>query len=133
VQQQHAPLGAVALGGRLEGVDQLLQRAVDAENAVAVPGGVLGEELETDHLLLELVRLLDAVAEDHVVQPLVGGARHLRVAGDDVQVFLERTLPVDLLIFREVQLLAQGGEDGLANGRRHRCLLSAGSAAGAPL
>ena len=33
VQQQHAPLGAVALGGRLEGVHQLHQRPVEAVDA----------------------------------------------------------------------------------------------------
>ena len=61
VQQDDAALGAVAQGGALERVDQLHQRPVEAVDAVAVPGGELGEELEAGDLLLVLVHVLGAV------------------------------------------------------------------------
>ena len=121
VQEQHAALGAVALGGRLEGVDQVHQRPVEAVDGVAVLGGELGEELVAGDLLLVLVHLFGAVREDHVVQPLVGGARHLGVLAHDVQVFVEGAFPVLLAIVTEVQLLADGVEDRLTCG--HRCHL----------
>jgi hypothetical protein len=76
VQQDDAPLGAVAQGGTLERVDQLHQRAVQPVDGVAVAGGELGEELEAAHLVLVLVDVLGAVRQDHVVQALV------RRAGD---------------------------------------------------
>src|SRR5205085_2530492 len=79
VQQQDAPLGAVALGRRLEGVDQLHQRPLQAVDRVAVLARVVGEEAVADDLVLVLVHLLGAVGQDHVVEALVGAARHLRV------------------------------------------------------
>ncbi len=93
VQQQHAPLGAVALGGRLEGVDQVHERPVEAVDGVAVLGGEFGEEPVAGDLLLVLVHLLGAVRQDHVVQPLVGGARDLGVLAHDVEVLLEASPP----------------------------------------
>ena len=75
VQQDDAAFGAVAQGGRLEGVDQLHERPVEAVDGVAVPGGELGEELEAGDLLLVLVHVLGAVRQDHVVEPLVRRAR----------------------------------------------------------
>ncbi len=116
VQQQHAAFGAVALGGRLEGVDQLHQRAVEAVDAVAVLGGELGEELVADDLFLVLVDLLGAVRQDHVVEALVGGAGHLGVLAHDVQVLLERPFPVLLAIVAEIDLLADGAQNRFARG-----------------
>src|SRR5256885_7299675 len=63
------------------------------------------EELETRDLLLVFVYLLGAVANDHVVETLIRRARHLGVLADDVEVFVETSLPVLLAIITEVQLL----------------------------
>ena len=52
VQQQDALLGAVALGGRFEGIDQLHAAGVQAEDGVAVLGREFGEELVAGQLFL---------------------------------------------------------------------------------
>ncbi len=83
-----------------------------------MPGGEVGEELVAGDLLLLLVHLLGAVREDHVVQPLVPGARDLGVPADDVQVLVELALPVRLAILTKVQFLPQLGEDRLTVSRR---------------
>jgi hypothetical protein len=46
------------------------------------------------------------VRQDHVVQALIGGARHFRVFAHDLQVFLEGAFPVDLSIVAEIELFA---------------------------
>ena len=66
MQQQDAPLGAVALGGRLEDVDQLHQRPVEAEDGVAVLVGELGEELVAGDLLL-VARTTSSVPCDRIM------------------------------------------------------------------
>ena len=95
------------MAARLEGVDQLHQRPVQAVDGVAVPGGEFGEELVAGDLFLVLVYVLGAVRQDHVVQPLVGGARDLGVLDDDVEVLVERPLPVLLAVVAQVR--AGGG------------------------
>jgi hypothetical protein len=121
MQQQHAALGAVALGRRLEGVDQLHQRPIQTEDGVAVLGGVLGEEPVANDLLLVLEHLLGAVREDHVIQALIGRPRDLRVLAHDVEILVERAFPVDLTVIAQVQLLANAGKNGFTC--RHRCHL----------
>ena len=86
VQEQDAPLRSVAVGGALEDVDQVDQGPFQAEDGVlAVVFRVL-EELVADQLLLVDHDLLGAVADDHVVDPLVGRAGHLGIALDDVEI-----------------------------------------------
>ena len=116
VQKQDAFLGAVALGGGFEGVHQVVKLAIEAVDGVAVQGGKFGEELVACHLFLLFVALLGAVRQDHVVQPLVGGAGHFGVFADDVQVLLESALPVLLAIIGQIELLPQSGQDIFAGG-----------------
>ena len=54
--------GAVSLGRGFERVDQLHQRAVQAVDGIAVPGGEFGEELEAHDLFFVLVDVLGPVA-----------------------------------------------------------------------
>jgi len=126
VQQQDAPLGAVAVGGRFERVDELHQSAIEPVDGIVVAGGELVEELVANDLFLVLVRLLGAVRQDHVVQALVGVAGDLGVGADDVEVLFERTLPVDLGILAQVELVAQSAVGTMPRGIA-RCLAGQGS------
>ena len=66
------------------------------------------EELVADQLLLVDDDLLGAVADDHVVDPLVGGPRDLGIVLHDVEILGERAGPVFLLVV--VQVLATGDQ-----------------------
>ena len=108
VQEQDAPLGPVAVGGAHQDVDKVHQRPFQAEDRVlAVVFRVL-EELVAEHLLLVDHDLLGAVADDHVVDPLVGRSGDLGIVLDDIEIFGERAGPVFLLIV--VQVLATGDQ-----------------------
>ena len=90
VQQDHAPLGAVALGRALEHVHQPHQRDVEAEDGVAAAVLLVLEEVVADQPLLVVDVLFLPVRQDHVVDALErGAARHDGVLADDVQVLLE--------------------------------------------
>ena len=80
VQQQDAPLRPVAVGGAHEDVDQVDQGPFQAEDGVLALVVRVLEELVADQLLLVDDDLLGPVARDHVVDPLVGRAGHLRIA-----------------------------------------------------
>jgi hypothetical protein len=60
------------------------------------------EELVAECLFLVDHDLLGPMAEDHVVDPLIGGAGHLRVRADDIEIFGKRAVPVLLLIIGQV-------------------------------
>src|SRR5262249_8476974 len=77
-----------------------------------------------------LVDLLRTVREDHVVEALVSGPRHLRVLAHDVQVLLQGPLPVLLPVVTEVDLLAHRAEDLLAGGHHGSSPFSSGAGAG---
>src|SRR5262245_2105732 len=94
VEEHHPPLGAVAEGGGLEDVDEVLEGLLEAEEAVLPPADRVLEELVADDPLLPLLRLLDAVEVDHVVEALEGVAQDEGVPLDDLEVVLERPLPV---------------------------------------
>ena len=68
------------------------------------------EELVADELLLVDDDLLGPVAEDHVVDALVGGPGHLGVAADDVEIFGEGAVPVFLLVIRQVLAAGDQGD-----------------------
>ena len=102
VQEQHTPLGAVAVGGALEDVDQVDHRPFQAIDRILA--GVVGilEELVAEPLLLVDDDLFGAVARDHVVNALVGGPGHVGIASDNVEVLGKATGPVLLLIIVKV-------------------------------
>ena len=102
VQQDDALLGAVALRRRLEDVDQLHERDVEAVDRVAPAVLLVLEEVVADQLLLVVDVLFLAVRQDHVVDALERGARDLRVLADDLQVVLEGAVPVQLLVLAVV-------------------------------
>jgi hypothetical protein len=107
VQQDDALLGPVSLRRALEDVDQLHQRHVQAEDRVPAAVGLVVEEVVADEPLLVVDVFRLPVAEDHVVDALEGRAGDARVLTDDLQVFLERSLPVQLL---EAGLVLEGGD-----------------------
>ena len=108
MQQQHALLDAVALGGAFEGVDQAPQRGVQPEHGVVAVIFGIAEESITDALLAKLLVGLGAVREDHVVDALEGVAGYARLGADDVEVFLKRPFPV--LAAELAEILALGDE-----------------------
>ena len=67
VQKKHAAFGAVTLGRRLEGVDQVHQRPIQAVNGVAMLGGEFREELEARDFFLVFENILGAMRQDHVI------------------------------------------------------------------
>ena len=73
-KQEHAPLGPVALRGALEDVDQAHQGPLEAEDGVLALEVEVLEELVADVLLLVDDDLFGAVAEDHVVEALIGAS-----------------------------------------------------------
>jgi hypothetical protein len=109
VQQDDAPLGAVARGRALEDVDEPHERDVEPEEGVLAAVLLVLEEVVADDPLLVVDVLLLAVRQDHVVHALVGGPGDLGVLPDDLEVVLERAFPVELLVFTEV---LEGGDLG---------------------
>ena len=69
--------------------------------------GIL-EELVADQFFLVDHDLFGAVADDHVVDPLVGRASDLRLALDDVEILAERAGPVFFLVV--VKVLTTGDQ-----------------------
>jgi hypothetical protein len=97
VEQQHALLGAVALGRALEEVDEAHQRDLEAEDRVVAVERLVGEELVADQALFGIDELLGAIRHNHVVDPLEGVAGHPRVARDQIQVVGKGSAPVERL------------------------------------
>ncbi len=94
VKQQDALLRSVPLGGGLEDVDQLHQRNIEAEDGVDPAVLLIVEEVVVGDFLLVLEVLARPLREDHVVDSLERGARHLRVVTHDLKIVLEAALPV---------------------------------------
>ncbi len=110
VQEQDAALGAVALRGAHQDVDEVLEGFLQAEDRVlAVVDGIL-EELVARQFFLVDGDLVHAVAEDHVVDALVRGARDFGVGPHDVQIFAERAVPVFLLVIGAVLAVGDEGD-----------------------
>ena len=111
VQEQDALLRAVAVGRGLDVVDEPHERSVEPEDGVAaVVDGIVEEPVVGVPLVLARV-LGHPVREDHVVEPLVGVARHPRVRHDDLHVVGERARPVPLAITLEILLLLDEAEE----------------------
>src|SRR6218665_2521137 len=106
VQEDDALFRAVALGRGLEDVDELHERHVQAEDGVPAAELLVGEEVVADELLLVVDVLALPVGEDHVVDPLEGGAGHLGILPDDVEVVLEGALPVEFRV--DLRVLERG-------------------------
>src|SRR4051812_47283332 len=112
MQQQDALLDAVALGSAFEGVDQVLQRLVEAEDGVAALVFRVVEELVVDPL--DAARLfIDGRAgrHDHVIDALKGVSGDLGLLTHEIEVFLERPNPVLLAELFEVLSLGDQRDD----------------------
>ena len=99
VQQQHAPLGPIAVRGGLEELHQLHQRSIQAEHGISASTDRVVEEIVVDDLLPVLGVAVRAVREDHVVHALERGARHSGVSFEDLQVIREGAVPVELPVY----------------------------------
>src|SRR6185369_12221795 len=127
VEEDDALLGAVQLRGGLEDVHQLHQRDVEAEDRVAATEALVAEEVVADELLLVVDVLRLPVAEDHVVDPLEGGAGHPRVLANQIQVVLEAPLPVQLRVLLAVLELRDALDPRALRNSRHVSSLSSGA------
>ena len=97
MQQDHPAFGAVPEGGGFKGVDEVRQRPRQPEDRVAAAGGGVVEEAVADLVLFFAPDGVGPVGDDHVVQPLIGGAGDGGGLADEVQIFREAALPVLLL------------------------------------
>ncbi len=102
MQEEHAPLGAVAVGRAFQNVDQVRKSALEAEDRVfPAVVGVVKKAVPSD-LVLVHDNLFGPLADDHVVEALVGRARHARVAPHNVQVLGKTAAPVFFLVVVKV-------------------------------
>ena len=133
VQQDDAPLRAVALRGGLQHVHEPHQWDVEpVDRVLAVVDRIL-EERVTDEALLAVDVLVFAVADDHVVDTLERVARHFRPLLHDAQVVFERAFPVQVLVALVVLQRRDPRNQGLGRECRHvhlaaprrRCLAAA--------
>src|SRR5262249_42708424 len=108
---QHALLDAVALRGALEGIHQRPQRAVESEDGVATVIIRIAEEGIADALFAEFLVCVSAIRHDHVVDALKSIARDARIGAHDVEVILERTVPVLATELFEILTLAHECND----------------------
>jgi hypothetical protein len=104
VEEEDALVGAVALGGGAEEVDELHEGEVEAEDAVGSVVEGVGEEVIADALLLEEAVAVAAVRHDGVVEALVGVSDDAGILAADVEVFPERAGPVLVLVTPPVKL-----------------------------
>ena len=111
MQQQHAALDAVAGRGTLERVDQVVQRLVETEDGIAAVVVRIVEEAVVDVLLATALGHIHAVRQDHVVEPLIRGARDFGVLAHDVEILLERSHPVLAAELFAVLTLGNQGDD----------------------
>src|SRR5262249_34291647 len=94
MQQQHALLGAVALSGALEEIDQPHQRDLETKDGVVLIERRVAKELVANQALLGIYELLSAKRHDHVVDSLERIPRYMGILCDNVQVLTERARPV---------------------------------------
>ncbi len=111
VQQQHAAFGPVAHRRRLDGLHQLHQRDVEAEDRVLAILERVAEELVVSDFLLVLRVLLGPVGDDHVVEPLESVPRDQWILAHDREVVRKRALPMEILVALSVLLLADQADD----------------------
>ncbi len=99
VQQNDTAFRAVVAGGGFEDIDQVVEALIDTVHRIAPIVGVIAEEAVARDLLLVLDVFLDAVREDHVVNPLERVPRHARIFLDELEIVLERSFPIQFLVF----------------------------------
>ncbi len=88
VQQNHTAFRPVVAGGGFKGIDQVGKALIDTVHGIAPIVGVIPEETVARDLLLVLDVLLDAVRDDHVVNPLERVPRHARTFLDELEIVL---------------------------------------------
>ncbi len=103
VQQQHAFFNAIALGGALEGIDELRDRFVQTEDRIgAAVIGIIKEAVVRLALPRHLERVR-TVRHDHLVHALKRIASDARLLANQVQIGVEAAAPV--LLAELVQVL----------------------------
>ena len=136
MQQQHAALRPEAVRRRLEHRDEIAQRAFEPEHAVAAVLDRVAEEAVAGQLLLVDLDLVLAIRQDHVVEALVRSAHDQRVLVQQIEILLERALPVLVLELLLVQRTAdQSAEIEFTHhsSLRHCCAAGRCDAAARPI
>ena len=98
MQQDHATLRAVAVGGALEHAHQPHERNVEPEHRVPAAMRMVLEEVIAYQLLLVIDVFFLAMCQNHVVYSLKRVAGNARVPADDVEIVLEAAFPMELLV-----------------------------------
>src|SRR5205085_2469304 len=94
----HAALGAVISRSGFENIDKMREALIDAVNRVAPVMGVIPKEAIARRFLFVLDMFLHACLEDHVVDPLEGVSCDARILLDELEIILQGSFPVQLLI-----------------------------------
>ena len=103
MKEKDAFLGAEALGGGFEKIDEAFEGFVETEDGICAVLQGIGEEVVADDVLLEEGVFFGAVREDHVVDALEGVAHDFGIFGNDVEIVDEGTVPVLLAEFFLIQ------------------------------
>jgi hypothetical protein len=118
VEQQDALLGAVAVSGGAEEIDQVHQRLVQPEDGVGAVVDRVGEEMIA-HVVLAANRVaLGAEVQNHIVKPLERVARHRWVFRNQVEIIPEIPLPVLLLEAAHVHVARNDLDEFILGGHR---------------
>ena len=120
MQQEHPALGPVAMGGAFQDVHEVRERSVETEDGILSVVVWIVEELVASDFVFIDDHLLGPLAEDHLVDALVGGPGDRGVIADDIEVISEAAVPVFLLVVRQV-LAAGNQRDQIRSCRHERC------------
>ena len=107
MQKQHASFAAVLESRRAEDVDELRQRFRQTENRIFAAGvGIIKELIAKQSVATTFVHRIGAVGHDHVIHSLMRRPSHLGCLTDEIEILIERPLPVFLPVC--VGVLARG-------------------------
>jgi hypothetical protein len=113
MKKDDAALRAVSVGGRLDGVDHVGKRILQAEDGIPAGGhGVLEEGVADERLAVLCVRF-PAIRQDHVIHALERVSKNPGILADDFEIVLERAFPVEFLVVLAVQGLVDGPEQAV--------------------
>ena len=99
MQQQHAAFAAVLECRRPEDVDKLRQRFSQAKDGIFAARVWIVEELVSQQsVTTTFVHRIGAVGHDHIVHPLMSRPGHLGCLSHQIEILVERPLPVFLPI-----------------------------------
>ena len=111
VQQQHAALDAVTGGRTLQRIHEMMQRPYRARRPRRGRRCPDRRRSGSGRASRDRSRSFHAVRQDHVVEPLISGSRHLGVLANDVEILSERSHPILAAELFAVLTLGNQGDD----------------------